>query len=139
MSRAIVLIAHGSRRAEANRELERLAAAVQAHRRDCEVAAAFLELAEPTIPAAVAACIARGARHVQLFPYFLSPGVHVARDLEAYREQFAREHPGVKIRLARPLGAHPGIVPLVLDLLAEAEAPTGIADGGTAGPDRQSE
>lgn len=124
MRTAIVLIAHGSRRPEANAELLQLAEQVRAQRSDCLVAAAFLELAEPSIPSAVRGCIEQGAQRVQLFPYFLSSGVHVTRDLEEFRRQFAAEHPGVDFRLSRPLGAHPGIASLVLDLLRTDEDTT---------------
>lgn len=130
------MIAHGSRRAEANAELLRLADAVRQERPECDVAAAFLELAEPTIPAAVAGCVERGAQRVLLFPYFLSSGLHVTRDLEGFRRQFAIAHPGVEFRLAQPLGAHPAIAALVFELLAKADA----APVSTDGPDaRQSE
>jgi len=119
MRTAIVLIAHGSRREEANAELRQLAAAIGARRPEAVVAPAFLELAEPSIPDAVRSCIRQGVREVRLFPYFLSAGVHVTRDLEGFRQQFATEHPEVEFRLLRPLGAHPEITRLVLDLLAE--------------------
>lgn len=119
MRTAIVLIAHGSRREEANAELRALAASISDHRPGDLIVPAFLELAEPSIPAAVQACIEQGAREVRLFPYFLSAGMHVTRDLEGFRQQFATEHPEVEFRLLRPLGAHSEITRLVLDLLAE--------------------
>jgi len=122
MRTGIVLIAHGSRRPEENDELFRLAEAVRARRPGADVAAAFLELAEPTIPHAVAECVSRGAQRVLLFPYFLSPGMHVTRDLESHRTQLAAEHPHVEFRLAPPLGAHPEIVRIVLDLLSDDSA-----------------
>ncbi len=122
---AIVLIAHGSRRPEANAELLQLAGKVRDARRGCMVASAFLELAEPSIPAAVRDCVAQGAQRVLLFPYFLSSGVHVTRDLEEFRRQFSEEHPDVEFELAQPLGAHPLIPSLVLDLLPDNEATTG--------------
>ena len=121
MHTAIVLIAHGSRRPEANRELLDLARRVGEHYPDASVAPAFLELAEPTIPAAIQSCVDRGARRVLMFPYFLSPGIHVTRDLEGYRQRFAAEHPRVQFRLARPLGGHPGLLALILELLARGD------------------
>src|SRR5262249_707943 len=117
-------------------ELLALADVVRAQRPDCDVAASFLELAEPTIPTAVAGCLARGAQRVLLFPYFLSSGVHVTRDLEGFRTQFATAHPDVEFRLARPLGAHPGIAAVMFELLAEANAAPVSTDGAGA---RQSE
>ena len=62
--RCLILVAHGSRRATSNDEVRRLAALLQrqARGRYDAVVAAFLELAEPGIPAAIDACVARGAR-----------------------------------------------------------------------------
>ncbi|MCA9112261.1 MAG: cobalamin biosynthesis protein CbiX, partial [Planctomycetaceae bacterium] len=51
MPRALLLIAHGSRRAEANADLVTLAELVQARQPDDVVEIAYLELAEPSIPA----------------------------------------------------------------------------------------
>lgn len=117
---ATVLIAHGSRRAEANRELSLLADQVRARLPGERIEIAFLELAEPTIPEAVRHCVEAGAGRVRLFPYFLSPGVHVARDLEGYRADFAVKFPDVEFVLCPPLGQHAGIVDIVLDRLAES-------------------
>jgi sirohydrochlorin ferrochelatase len=138
MRTAIVLIAHGSRRAEANAELLQLAQQVRAARPDCIVGHAFLELAEPSIPSAVQACIAQGAERVQLFPYFLSSGVHVTRDIEEFRRTFAAEHPGVEFRVSPPLGAHAGVASLVLELLSDAGESTNPATDANAGGKRQS-
>jgi len=110
----LLLIAHGSRHAEANADLEHVAE--QLRRRGHEiVVAAYLELAEPDIAAGGARCVELGARRVVLVPYFLSAGVHVRRDLAAAREELARRIPGVEFSLAEPLGPHP----LLLDVIEE--------------------
>ena len=115
MSRiALLLIAHGSRQEEANADLHRVAAELRA-RGHAVVEPAFLELAEPSIEAAGAACVGQGADVVALLPYFLSAGVHVRRALTAMRERLAEQFPGVRFVLADPLGPHP----LLLDVLEE--------------------
>ena len=119
MPSGILLIAHGSRRKEANDELLQLAEALRRRRPEMIVEPAFLELAEPTIPEGARRCVERGASNVQLLPYFLSPGMHVSRDLAGYREQFERAYPGVTFAVCRPLGSHPQIIELLLDLLEE--------------------
>jgi sirohydrochlorin ferrochelatase len=134
MRTAIVMIAHGSRRAEANAELHELAQRVSTHSPAEAVAPAFLELAEPTIPDAVRSCVREGATRVLMFPYFLSSGVHVSRDLEGYRKQFADEFPDVEFVLTRPLGAHPGVLSLTLELLAECADSAPGARERDAGP-----
>jgi sirohydrochlorin ferrochelatase len=111
---ALLLIAHGSRRPAANADARWLAAEL-VKRGPYQIAvAAFLELAEPDIAAGAAACVARGATRVVLLPHFLSPGVHVQRDLRAARRRLARLHPEVEFVLAEPIGRHP----LLVDILA---------------------
>jgi sirohydrochlorin ferrochelatase len=103
---AVLLIAHGSRRPEANADLHELAARLAAGRLRPIVEACFLELADPDIPAGGAACVARGAGKVLMIPYFLSAGVHLLRDLTAARDELSAAHPGVEFVLGPPLGPH---------------------------------
>jgi sirohydrochlorin ferrochelatase len=125
MKTALVLIAHGSRQAEANADLHHVATMLRERGDFAIVEASFLELAEPTIAAAGAACVQQGALRVILVPYFLSAGVHVQRDLTGYREQLAARFPGVQFRLAEPLGQHP----LLLEVVA-ARAHAADSDKG---------
>jgi sirohydrochlorin ferrochelatase len=118
---ALLLIAHGSRRAEANADLDYIADALRARGRYAVVQVAYLELAEPDIPTGAARCVAAGARHVTMLPYFLSPGVHVRQDLEAFRAEFAERHPAIRFRLAEPLGRHPLLIDIVETRAREAD------------------
>ena len=116
---AVLLIAHGSRRDEANRDLARLAEQVQARGEYAIVEIAYLELAEPTIPQAAQRCVRRGARTVLMLPYFLSAGSHVTNDLERFRRECEAEYAGVTFRLCPPLGLHPLLIDVVVARLAE--------------------
>ncbi len=121
-ARALLLIAHGSRRPEANADLEHLAAELRARGRYDPVAVSYLELAEPTIRAGGEACVSAGAAEVILLPYFLSPGVHVREDLIDARDELAAAHPAVRFRLAEHLGLHPLMVDIVDERAGAAEA-----------------
>jgi sirohydrochlorin ferrochelatase len=121
MTTALLLIAHGSRRAEANADLLRAVEDLRRRGPYAAVEAAFLELASPSVPDGAAACVAGGARRVILIPYFLAAGVHVRRDLSAFREAFARQYPEVEFRLAEPLGPHPLLLDVVAERAREAE------------------
>src|SRR5437870_3041191 len=90
MKTALLLIAHGSRHAEANDDLFALAEELRQTGPYALIEPAFLELAEPTIEAAGKRCVAQGAERVILLPYFLSAGVHVRRDLQDCRARLAR-------------------------------------------------
>ena len=120
MKTALLLIAHGSRRAEANADLEYLAHEMRATGRFAVVECAYLELAQPDIETGAAACVAQGAKRVVLLPYFLSAGVHVERDLTAMRTRLAERFLDVEFRLAEPLGRHPELVEIVKDRAMEA-------------------
>lgn len=121
-TKALLLIAHGSRKAEANADLGYVAAGLRGRGRYPVVRVAYLELAEPTIADAGAACVAAGAGEVILVPYFLSAGVHARDDLEAARAALAARFPGVTFRLAEPLGRHPLLLDVVEQRAREAEA-----------------
>lgn len=121
MNTAILLIAHGSREADANADLHHLVEALRHRGSYAIVEACFLELAAPDIDAGAARCIAGGAGRVVLLPYFLSAGVHVRRDLTEARTRLSERFPHVEFRLAEPLGRHPLLVDVVTDRAREAE------------------
>ncbi|MCG6155740.1 sirohydrochlorin chelatase [Rubinisphaera margarita] len=118
---AILLIAHGSRRQQANDDLFRLKEMVQESRPGQIVECSFLELAEPTIPQGAEACVAAGADRVLMFPYFLSAGTHVANDLTEFRDEFSQRWPDVEFKVCSHLGLHPLMVQIVFDRIAAAE------------------
>lgn len=118
---AVLLIAHGSRRPEANADLQHLAQQVATKGGYAIVEVSYLELTTPTIAEGGRACVQRGAADVLMLPYFLSAGVHVVQDLEAARQALREEFPQTTFRLCPPLGLHPLMVQIVLDRLQEAQ------------------
>jgi sirohydrochlorin ferrochelatase len=116
---ALLLIAHGSRHADANADLLYVAAAMEA-RGYGVVQASFLELVEPDIDAGGALCVGRGADRVVMVPYFLSAGTHVRDDLTAARDRLTGRFPGIDFRLAEPLGRHPLLIDVVAERAREA-------------------
>lgn len=115
---ALLLVAHGSRREASNREVARVTGRLrkQAAGRYQAVACAFLELAEPSIPAGIESCIAAGADRVIVLPYFLSAGRHVSEDIPGLVASSQAAHPEVRIRLAPHLGSAEGIAGQLLAL-----------------------
>jgi sirohydrochlorin ferrochelatase len=120
---AIVLIDHGSREPAANAVVEEVAAALRARLPGRPIEVAHLELAPPDLGQAIARCVERGARAVVVLPFFLAPGRHSARDVPGLAAEAARRHPGVSIRVAEPLGAHPALVEAVLDRISRSGGP----------------
>lgn len=116
---AVLLIAHGSRRPEANADLARLAEMVRERGDYGVVEIAYLELAEPTIPQGIARSVEQGAKRILMMPYFLSAGLHVVEDLERFRQEAAERYPSARFQLCPPLGLHPLMVDLVMTRIAE--------------------
>lgn len=103
----LIVVDHGSRRDESNRLLldvvnqfvEATGAAI--------VEPAHMELAEPSIATAFGRCVARGAKTVVVFPYFLLPGRHWDEDIPRLTAAAARKHPGIQFLVTAPFGLHP--------------------------------
>lgn len=111
--RFVVIVDHGSRRAEAHGSLRSLAARVAAQLPDRRVRIAHLEIAEPSLPDALEACVRDGAEEIVVYPYFLGPGRHSREDIPGLVEVATRTHEGVAFRLEPPFGEDPGIAQLV--------------------------
>ena len=120
--RAVVLVDHGSREARANAQLEEIAALLRERLRETPVLTAHMELAEPTIAAAVETCVRQGASEIIVVPYFLALGRHAARDIPRLVETAAASHPDLVIRVSEPLGVHPKLVDVILDRVDEASS-----------------
>jgi sirohydrochlorin ferrochelatase len=118
---ALLLIAHGSRQAEANDDLHLVAEELRRRGPYVIVVESFLELATPTIEQAAAECVNLQAQRVILLPYFLSAGLHVQRDLTAIRDRLAECYPRVEFVLAQPLGRHPSLFDVLLERARAAD------------------
>lgn len=114
MTRALVIVDHGSRRSEAHAHLEGLAAAVRERAPGLEVRIAHMELAAPSVADAIDACARAGADEIAVHPLFLAPGRHLAHDIPELIAAAAGRHPGVRIRLLEPLGTRPELADLIL-------------------------
>ncbi len=113
---ALLLIAHGSRRAASNDEVRKLATRLESVSKEHfdRVIPAFLELADPDIPAGVDACVTAGATEITVLPYFLSAGRHVAQDIPEELEKAQAKHPKLPIHIANHIGQHEDMPMLLL-------------------------
>lgn len=105
--KSLVLVAHGSRREASNDEVRRLAETLRERAGSGFdfVNAAFLELAEPSIPDGIEQAVQAGATEVVVVPYFLSAGRHVAEDIPAEVAPKQQQYPELDIRIADYLGS----------------------------------
>lgn len=109
---AVLLVAHGSRRAEAGETLRAIAGMVARGGRFAGVEISFLDGA-PSVATGVERCARLGARDVVVIPYFLFAGTHVLETLPALVEEAGRRHPELRLRLGEPLGAHGKLAEIV--------------------------
>ncbi len=121
MKRAILLIDHGSRRAEANAQLDVVAEQVRKRAPDSIVEVAHLEITKPGIAEGIDACVEKGATQIVAHPYFLGPGRHTTEDIPAQVERAGERHPNVQIRISEALGGHAALIDAILDRVSDAD------------------
>lgn len=131
MRERILLLGHGSPKNGAN-NLDQVGKMLHAMMHpgcieDC-VRVAYLQFAEPDIPAAIKESIAKGAKKIILHPFFLSAGMHVTKDIPGMIEEARAMFPDVKFIYTEPLGNHEKLAQIVLERISAAErlAPSAI-------------
>jgi sirohydrochlorin ferrochelatase len=124
--KAILLIDHGSVRAEANEMLACMANLVQTMVGERAIVRyAHMELAPPTIDEGFHACVEAGATEVVAFPYMLSPGKHSMGDIPRMVAAAAASHQGVGYVVTPPFGVHEKLAEVIL-MRADLEAERSI-------------
>jgi len=116
--KTLLLVAHGSRREGANREVSLLTdtLASRAGGHFDKVSCAFLELAEPSIADGVNKLVEEGASSVLVLPYFLAAGAHVASDIPEAVDACREQHPSIEISVTPYLGTSDALPNLLINL-----------------------
>ncbi|MBC7962836.1 MAG: CbiX/SirB N-terminal domain-containing protein [Steroidobacteraceae bacterium] len=120
MKTAILMMAHGSRIAEANDAAREVAAMVQELTGFEIFEVSFRELHDPNIQSGIDACVAHGAQRILLMPYFLFMGAHVLHDLPEEIEQAQKRYPGLVMEMGGHLGAHRKLAEIESERIGEA-------------------
>lgn len=111
----LLLIDHGSRRAESNQQLEDMAERVRRLRPTATVVAAHMEIATPDLASAFTTLVKAGATHIVILPYFLSDGRHLSQDIPQLAAAAALLHPGITYAIGGALGPHDALAALLLE------------------------
>ena len=119
---ALLMVGHGSRQPDANREFEELVAEYRRQRPDLTVAHGYIELADPPVAVALAS-LAATAQRVVVFPVLLFAAGHVKNDIPLALAAVREQHPEVDFVAARPLGVHPAMTELSLQRARQAAVP----------------
>ena len=120
----ILVVGHGSRRQEANDDVREATRQIARRGPFACVEPAFLEIVSPTIEEGFATLLERGASHVIIHPYFLSPGRHTRGDIPFNVHAAASQHPGVTYQITEPLAAHDLVIAASIERILEAKKPS---------------
>jgi sirohydrochlorin cobaltochelatase len=106
---AWILIAHGSRRPNANQPITALAD-------DLDIAIAYWSTS-PTLESRLQDCVRSGYKTIGILPFFLFHG-GITDAIAQSITQLSQQYPTLKITFAKPLDVSPGLVDLLIDLAA---------------------
>jgi uroporphyrin-III C-methyltransferase len=120
LQRGVLIVGHGSRRAEANEDVRAAARAIGEHGFFRLVEPAFLEIEHPNIAEGFALLVQQGARDITVHPYFLSPGRHTRGDIPVEVSEAASRHPGITYRITEPLSAHHLVIEASVERIVES-------------------
>jgi sirohydrochlorin cobaltochelatase len=123
-SHVLLLVGHGSRDQDGQREFLAFATKVQQAAGERPVVPCFLELAEPTIPQGLARCMALGYRDIAAVPVLLFAARHNKRDVPAEFDRVRQHHPDLRISYGRHFGITTEIVDGLRALIEQAEQQT---------------
>lgn len=117
--KALIFLAHGSRREKSNQEVLELVDAIRAPLGNTfdVVGAAFLELTPPALEDAMQQALERGARSILIYPFFLNSGKHVDKDIPAIVGDFQTRYPDRGFEVVRHFGAAEEIPGLIVGQL----------------------
>ncbi len=118
--RGVLVVGHGSRRAEANEDVREAALRIGEHGGFELVEPAFLEIEHPNVREGFERLVQRGARDITVHPYFLSPGRHTRGDIPVEVSEAATRHPGITYRITEPLSAHPLVIEASIERIFES-------------------
>jgi len=120
----IIVFAHGSRIEAANQAVRKAAADLARAGDHPNVEAAFLELGRPDMEEAADLLVTRGVERLVIIPYFLTPGMHLERDLPALVDRITMKYRRVQVHVTESLDGHPGLVQILADRIRTVEPPT---------------
>jgi len=111
----VLLIDHGSRRAEANAQVEDMARRVALLLpAGTPIATAHLDVCPPTIADGIGQLLARGVDELRVLPYFLADGRHLQEDVPGQVRAALATHPQVRAAIGGALGPDDALAELML-------------------------
>jgi sirohydrochlorin ferrochelatase len=123
--KGLIVFAHGSPVQEANEAVQTVAERIRRRSGYDVVEAAFLEPAVPNLSESVRRLVESGVTRIVVVPYFLTPGLHLTRDLPRIVEELRRIYVSVPIDVTGSLDGHPAVIEAILDRAREVDGGSG--------------
>lgn len=113
--KALILIAHGSKKKESNeefRELVKLIREKNSHKYQ-NIIAAFLEMESPSIENVVKELSSKKISSITFYPFFLNSGKHVINDIPNIIQNLKEEYVDIEFNLLPHFGQSSKIVSII--------------------------
>ncbi len=107
--RALILLGHGTRNEDGQREFERLVQQVTERMPNETVRSAYIELQEPSLATVVRQLDDQGVHDQVICPILLLASGHARRDIPQWVDQLHGEREGLRLSVVDPLGTHPAM------------------------------
>ena len=121
--KGFLVIAHGSRRDEANQQVLTLVKRLRDYFQTDMFEGAFMEIASPSIKDGIKTLSEKGVEELIVSPFFLFTGMHYSKDVPALIREAIEEIDGrIGFKMLKPVGMHPDIFDLLKDILYEDAA-----------------
>lgn len=117
--RAVLFVSHGSQSPKAKREVQDIVRRLKKKSPKDIWTYAFLEMIRPDISEGIDQCVRKGAAKIILLLNFLNSGRHVDEDILRLVKKAKGKYPGVSFRITPPIGHHPKIADLFLEMIRE--------------------
>lgn len=113
--KALVLIAHGSKKEKSNEEFRNLVSQVREVNLDKyqKIIPAFLEMESPSIQNVVKELSFKNITSITFYPFFLNSGKHVLVDIPNIIEELKKEYPEIEFKLLPHFGLSSKIVSII--------------------------
>lgn len=116
---AVLLVGRGSSDPDSNADLFKTGRLLYECHEWGWVECCYIAMARPDLPEGIERCVRLGARRIVLVPHMLFTGV-LDRRIDRIASEMRQRYPEVEIVRAAPLGAHPRVLEVAMQRIAEA-------------------
>ena len=116
--KVLIIVTHGSRRKQSNEEVISFVTQLEEKLQGtfAKVKYAFLEFSPITIESVIKNAFEEGADELTIFPFFISAGKHVSKDIPLAIGNALQDYPERKVVLKEHLGDQEGLLDFVSEL-----------------------